>query len=225
MTSTRRAPLKLVRRAVSDSRTRLIAGPAGGPHCRPALVRRPEDLHSSAALLLNGSRAPASPTFARGHRLLPERGPGLRTARFRALRHEQRWRGTGQPVTDQTGIAYRDERAPVNCGADGMKPLLLGFQSVLDSSTPAVLNAGLHTMAVFVQREGYAMGQVFLVAGTTCVLTVVNALSEAVKRDGVAAVAVPTAADLGRTRQEQHVMRELIQRVAGVPLRIVELAS
>jgi phospholipase/lecithinase/hemolysin len=102
-----------------------------------------------------------------------------------------------------------------------VKPLLAGFVNCDGSLTPALLKAGQEALATYARVEGFALGPVFLAGGAQSVASVLTALTETVRREGAAAVAVPTAADLGRTPRQQQAMREQIRRTVGVPVHIV----
>lgn len=106
-------------------------------------------------------------------------------------------------------------------GGGPVRPLLLGYQSARAATTPAALRAGRSALASYAQREGYTLGQIFLEADTREPLSALHALIEAAVREEAAAVAVPTAADLGRIPRIQHLVKQQMERAAEVRVLII----
>jgi hypothetical protein len=77
-------------------------------------------------------------------------------------------------------------------------------------------------LAEFTAREGFALTQVFVEQEPNRPCSALVALIEAVRRGGIAAVAVPTLEDLGRLPRVRRLMRDRLQREAGVRVLVVE---
>ncbi len=97
-----------------------------------------------------------------------------------------------------------------------VSPLLLGYQN---ASTRETLLAGERAVVSFAQAQGYTPGPMYVERGRYSALV---ALLEAAKGQNAAAVAVPTAADLGRSPHLQELLREKITQAAGVMVFVIE---
>jgi hypothetical protein len=103
------------------------------------------------------------------------------------------------------------------------KPLLVGYQSLgLDSSPDAAEN-GRRILAAYAQREGYTLGMIFTDVAYGR-MAAFEALLDAVRAGGVAAVAVPTRDDLSPMPRMREAMRLRLEHAGGVRVVVVQAA-
>jgi hypothetical protein len=102
-----------------------------------------------------------------------------------------------------------------------VKPILFGYQTVRVSTPVEEVAKGREEIAAFALREGFALGEVFVERDAHQPSAALSALIAAARRSGVAAVAVPTTADLGRLPRVRWLMRYRLEREAGVRVLVV----
>ena len=98
-------------------------------------------------------------------------------------------------------------------------PLMLGYQV---ASTSAAVRAGDRDFVTFAGKSGYTAGALYVESGSRRGTSALAALVQEARRQDVAAIAVPTAADLGRTAALQQLMRDRIAGDASVTVYIME---
>ena len=103
-----------------------------------------------------------------------------------------------------------------------MKPILFGYQTVRVSSSAAEVAKGREALAAFAIREGFALAEVFVERDVDRPCSALAALICAARRSNVAAVAVPTSADLGKLPRVRWLMRYRLEREAGVRVLVVQ---
>ena len=103
-----------------------------------------------------------------------------------------------------------------------MKPILFGYQTVRVSTPAAEVARGRDALAAFAIREGFALGEVFVERDVDRPCSALAALISAARRSNVAAVAVPTTADLGKLPRVRWLMRYRLEREAGVRVLVVQ---
>ena len=103
-----------------------------------------------------------------------------------------------------------------------MKPILFGYQTVRVSTPAEDVARGREALAAFAIREGFALAEVFVERDIDQPCSALSALISAARRSNVAAVAVPTTADLGRLPRVRWLMRYRLEREAGVRVLIVQ---
>jgi hypothetical protein len=102
------------------------------------------------------------------------------------------------------------------------KPILVGYQTIrIDTSSDDVAR-GRQLLAEFAAREGFALTEIYVERDPNRPCSALTALIEAARRDSIAAVAVPTLDDLGRLPRVRRIMRDRLQRDAGVRVLVVE---
>jgi hypothetical protein len=101
------------------------------------------------------------------------------------------------------------------------RPLLLAYQSVRFDSTPDTVENDRRILLAYAQRQGYALGVIYTELASTGELSAFDRLLEAVRRGGVAAVAVASEADLGQMPRIRDWIRARVQ-ATGVPLLVVQ---
>jgi hypothetical protein len=124
-------------------------------------------------------------------------------------------------------LALQPEGRPESCqnGVRGMKPVMFGYQRVRASGSAQELARGREALVAFAFREGFALGEVFVEQDLDRPCSALAAMIASARRSGVVAVAVPTAADLGRLPRVQWLMRNRLEREAGVRVLVVPQAS
>jgi hypothetical protein len=101
------------------------------------------------------------------------------------------------------------------------KRVLLGYQSVRLSSTPEEVENDRRVLVAFAQRRGYQLGLIYTEMVAAGELSAFERLLAAVRQGDVAAVGVPTEADLGRMPRIRHWLRFRIEET-GVPLLVAQ---
>jgi hypothetical protein len=103
-----------------------------------------------------------------------------------------------------------------------VKPLALGYQvSRLDSPAAELVN-GRRVVAAFAEREGFALAGVFVELDVNRPLSSFAALIMNARECGAEAVVVPAAEDLGRLPRVRQLLRERLEREAGVRVLIAQ---
>ena len=102
-----------------------------------------------------------------------------------------------------------------------MKPVLYGYQTARAGTPAFEIDRGREALAAFAQREGFALGEIFVERDANHPSSALTALISAARRSGVAAVAVPTDEDLGRLPRVRRLMRTRLEREAGVQVLVV----
>jgi hypothetical protein len=102
-----------------------------------------------------------------------------------------------------------------------VKPILFGYQTVRVSTPAEEVAKGREELVAFALREGFALGEVFVERDINRPSSALTALIFAARRAEVAAVAVPTANDLGRLPRVRWLMRYRLEREAGVQVLVV----
>jgi hypothetical protein len=103
------------------------------------------------------------------------------------------------------------------------KPLMLGYQSLRLDSSPDAAENGRRILAAYAQREGFALGVIFTDVAYGR-MAAFEALLNAVRAGGVAAVGVPTRDDLSPMPRMREAMRLRLENVGGVPVVVVQAA-
>jgi hypothetical protein len=104
------------------------------------------------------------------------------------------------------------------------KPILFGYQTVRLSTTPTEIAEGRRSLRQFAAQEGFALAEIFVEQDINRPCSALVALIESAVRTRVAAIAVPTPSDLGRLPRVQGLTRARLEREAGVPVLVVEVA-
>jgi hypothetical protein len=103
-----------------------------------------------------------------------------------------------------------------------VKPILFGYQTVRLSTPVEEVAQGREALAAFALREGFALAEVFVERDVDRPCSALSALISAARRAQVEAVAVPTAADLGKLPRVRWLMRYRLEREAGVRVLVVQ---
>jgi hypothetical protein len=99
--------------------------------------------------------------------------------------------------------------------------LLFGYQRMHVATSEADVQSGHRALETFAEREGLRLLHVYVDANANHPYERLFRLMRAVRETGAAAVAVPTAGDLGGTAFVRSVTRSMIQREIGVPVLVV----
>jgi hypothetical protein len=103
-------------------------------------------------------------------------------------------------------------------------PILLGYMCVrLDAPSNAAAR-GQTVLARYAEREGFALGTVFVERDVNRPLSALAALIETAKREDITVVAVPTPTDLGLLPRVQWLTCRMLQREAGIRVLVVDPA-
>jgi hypothetical protein len=100
--------------------------------------------------------------------------------------------------------------------------LVLGYQRVHLGASESDVHAGREALETFAEREGLRLLHVYVDANANHPYERLFRMLRAVRETGAAAVAVPTAGDLGGSAFVRSVTRSMIQREVGVPVLVVE---
>jgi hypothetical protein len=103
-------------------------------------------------------------------------------------------------------------------------PILFGYLCVrLDAPSGAAVR-GESVLARYAEREGFALGTVFVEHDVNRPLSALASLIETAKREDIRVVAVPMLTDLGLLPRVQLLTRQMLQREAGIRVLVVEPA-
>jgi hypothetical protein len=104
----------------------------------------------------------------------------------------------------------------------GARPVVFGYQRAHLGASDEQVQAGQRALETFAEREGLRLLHVYVDANANHPYERLFRMLRAVRETGAAAVAVPTAGDLGGTAFVRSVTRSMIQREIGVPVLVVE---
>jgi hypothetical protein len=102
-------------------------------------------------------------------------------------------------------------------------PVLLGYQSLRLDSSPDAAENGRRILAAYAQREGYTLGLIFTDVAYGRMVAF-DALLNAVRAGGVAAVGVPTIDDLSSMPRMREAMRLRLEHAGGVRVVVAQTA-
>jgi hypothetical protein len=102
-----------------------------------------------------------------------------------------------------------------------VRPVLVGYQVVRVSSSVDELTRGRRLLAEYAAKEGFSLGDVLVERDVNRPCSALVALIGLVRGSDIG-VAVPTPLDLGRLPRVQRLMRERLEREAGVRVVVVE---
>ena len=103
-------------------------------------------------------------------------------------------------------------------------PILFGYMCVRLDAPSGAAKWGQTLLARYAEREGFALGTVFVERDVNRPLSALAALIETAKREDIRVVAVPRPTDLGLLPRVQWLTRQMLQREAEIRVLVVEPA-